>query len=154
MGPVATVRHSLTFAGRARRSELLTYLLASVLVSLPVSFVSGLVLPYEQHLLATNVLALLLALPIPALLARRIHDAGWSGRWTLLALPGFALWLARAGVSALWGIDARLNFDRWTGLVDWLVILANIACVILVLLPGSAGTNRFGESPHEAGPAD
>lgn len=146
----ATLRRTFRPGGRATRSEVLSYLLATLLVSVPVSFVSRLAMPYEAHLLLTNALAVVLALPMPALLARRLHDQGRSGWWALLALPAFAVWLIRTVVSAKWGIDARLAFDSWTWLLDWLVILTNIGCVIMVLQPGSKGPSRYGPDPRES----
>lgn len=151
-GPRQTIRRTFTFAGRSGRSELIAYLFATLLVSVPVSFVTGLVLEHDAHVLAGNGLTVLLALPVPALLVRRFHDSGRSGAWVWLAVFGFAVWLLRTMISALWGLDARLGFDAWTWLLDWVVIVANLASVMLALLPGSVGTNRYGSDPRE-GPA-
>ena len=147
--PFQTIRRSLTFAGRSGRSELITYLFATLLVSVPVSFVTGLVLEHNAHMLAGNGLTVLLALPVPALLVRRFHDSGRSGAWVWLAVFGFSVWLLRTVISALWGLDARLTFDAWTWLIDWAVIIANLASVMLALLPGSVGTNRYGPDPRD-----
>ncbi|WP_374530091.1 DUF805 domain-containing protein [Novosphingobium sp.] len=145
---LATAKRTAMFAGRATRSEVITYALATLLVSVPASFLTGLVLPYERHLLVQNVLTLLLAIPVPAVLVRRFHDSGRSGSWVWLAVAVFAIWAARTIVSATGGVDARLQLDRATGLIDWLVILANLVSVILVLLPGTPGPNRFGDDPR------
>ena len=77
--PLLAVRRTLAFAGRSSRSELIAYLFASLLVSVPVSFVTGLLLPHDQHRLIMNGLTVLLAVPLPALLVRRLHDSGRSG---------------------------------------------------------------------------
>ncbi len=144
-----TVRLSFTFPGRATRTEFATYILATLLISVPVSVVTGLVLPYDRHLLVGNVLAVLLGIPVPALLARRIHDQGRDGRLAWLALPGIALWLARTAISGALGLDARMRFDQAISLVDWLVVLSNIALTLLVILPGTAGENRYGADPRQ-----
>ena len=45
-------------------------------------------------------------------------------------------------------MNARLGFDAWTWLIDWTVIVANLATVMLALLPGTVGPNRFGTDPR------
>ncbi|MFM5894575.1 MAG: DUF805 domain-containing protein [Novosphingobium sp.] len=147
-GPLDTIRRSFTFAGRSGHGELITYLFATLLVSVPVSFVTGLTLEREIHVLIGNALTVLLAVPVPALLVRRYHDSGRSGTWVWLAVFGFAIWLLRATISAFWGLGARLGFDSWTWLIVWLVILANLGSVMLALLPGSVGPNRYGADPR------
>ncbi len=148
MRPLLAVRRSFAFVGRSTRSELIAYLFASLLVSVPVSFVTGLALLHDQHLLIMNGLTVLLALPLPALLVRRLHDSGRSGAWVWLAVLVFAVWLARTVISFVLGMGARLSFDSWTWLIDWVVILANLTSVLLALLPGTNGPNRFGEDPR------
>ncbi len=147
-GPRHTIQRTFAFAGRSGRSELIAYLFAALLVSVPVSFVTGLVLEHDAHMLAGNGLTVLLALSVPALLVRRFHDSGRSGAWVWLAVFGFAVWLLRTVISALWGLDARLGFDGWTWLLDWAVIVANLASVMLALLPGTVGPNRYGPDPR------
>ncbi len=150
MRPLLAVRRSFEFAGRSSRSELIAYLFASLLVSVPVSFVTGLVLLHNPHWMTMNALTVLLALPVPALLVRRLHDSGRSGAWVWLAVLVFAVWLTRTVISFRLGLDARRSFDSWTWLVDWLVIVANLATVLLALLPGTKGLNRFGADPRQA----
>ena len=147
-GPWRAVRRSLVFTGRSTRSELIGYLFAGLLVSVPISFVTGLTLDHDAHMLIGNAVTVLLALPLPALLIRRFHDSGRTGAWVWLAVLSFAIWLARAAISAAWGMSARLSFDAWTWLLDWAVIMANLASVMLTLLPGTTGTNRFGGDPR------
>ena len=146
--PLLAVRRSFDFAGRSSRSELIAYLFASLLVSVPLSFITGLLLVHDRHLLIMNALTVLLALPLPALLVRRLHDSGRSGAWVWLAVLVFAVWLARTVISYTLGMGARLSFDSGTWLLDWLVILANLTSVLLALLPGTKGPNRFGEDPR------
>ena len=147
-GPWQAIRRSFTLGGRATRSELINYLFASLLVSVPLSFVTGLALTHEAHMLVGNAATVLLALPLPALLVRRLHDSGRSGAWVWLAVLSFSIWLARTAISAAWGMGARLSFDGWTWLIDWAVIMANLASVFLALLPGSTGPNRYGADPR------
>jgi uncharacterized membrane protein YhaH (DUF805 family) len=147
-GPWQVFRRSFALTGRATRSELISYLFASLLLSVPLSFVTGLALTHVAHMLAGNAVTLLLALPVPALLVRRFHDSGRSGAWVWLAVLGFTIWLARTAISATWGMDARLSFDSWTWVIDWAVIMSNLASVLLALLPGTKGPNRYGTDPR------
>lgn len=150
-GPLDTIRRSFTFAGRSDLGELITYLFATLLLSVPVSFITGLTLEREIHVLVGNALTVLLAVPVPALLVRRFHDSGRSGAWVWLAIFGFSIWLMRTAISSIWGLSARLGFDAWTSLIDWLVIVANLGTVLLALLPGTVGPNRFGADPRGRG---
>ena len=135
-------------AGRSTRSELIGYLFACLMITVPLSFVTGLALTHDAHMLTGNAVTVLLAVPLPALLVRRYHDSGRGGAWVWLAVLGFAIWLARAVISTTLGMNARLGFDAWTWLIDWAVIVANLATVMLALLPGTVGPNRFGTDPR------
>lgn len=143
-----TVRDSFTFSGRATRTEVASYLLAAVLLSVGVSFATGLALPYETHNLIGNALAALLAIPVPALLVRRLHDQDRTGRWVWLAVFAFGVWAVRTIVSQLLGYDARIQLDTWIWPLDWLVIFTNIAIILAIVLPGTPGPNRYGPDPR------
>ncbi len=147
-GSWRTVRRSFAVSGRSTRSELVSYLFGTLLISVPLSFVTGLTLTHDAHMLTGNTATLLLAIPLPALLMRRLHDSGRSGAWAWLAVLSFSIWLARTVISAAWGMNARLTFDGWTWLIDWAVIMANLASVFLAMLPGSTGANRYGADPR------
>jgi uncharacterized membrane protein YhaH (DUF805 family) len=99
--------------------------------------------------LANNGLLLLLAIPVPALLVRRLHDQDRPGKLAWLALPGAILWLVRKGLALTEGTSARIAFDQVVWLADWLVIFANLALLILIVLPGTAGPNRYGRDPRQ-----
>jgi uncharacterized membrane protein YhaH (DUF805 family) len=143
-----TFREALRFNGRSTRTELLSYLLAALLVSIPISIVTGLTLPFETHQLIDTAMALLIALPVPALLARRCHDSGRDGRWVWLAVIGFAAWAARTAIAQFAGIETRIAIDRHIWPIDWLIVLANLAIIAIALLPGTPGPNRFGPDPR------
>ena len=115
---------------------------------LAVSFVTALVADYPVRALVSNGLTVILAIPIPALLVRRLHDQGRNGWAVWLALPGFIVWLVRTGIALSQGMQARIELDRMTWILDWVVILANLALVLLLALPGTTGPNRFGPDPR------
>lgn len=143
-----TAALSFTLAGRAGRTELASYILAAVFMTLLVSFAAALLFEYEVRHLVRNALAIILAVPVPALLVRRLHDQDRTGALVWLAAPAVGLWAVRTVISATSGIDGRIAFDRWTWPLDWFVILANLALVILLIMPGSPGANRFGPDPR------
>lgn len=144
-----TARLSFTLSGRASRTELASYGLAALFVTLAVSFVTALFAPYPVRATVSDALTVILAIPIPALLVRRLHDQGRSGRLVWLAIFGFAVWLVRSVVANLLGTDSRIAFDEVTWMLDWAVILANLGAVIFAILPGMPGPNRFGPDPRQ-----
>jgi len=142
---------ALTFAlqGRATRTELASYILSAVLITLAVSFATALFAPYPVRALVSDGLTVLLAIPVPALLVRRLHDQDRTGKLVWLAVFSFAVWLVRVIVSYTTAMDIRIGLDRMIWPIDWLVILANLGAVILAFLPGTAGPNRFGPDPRQ-----
>lgn len=144
-----TIALSFTLQGRATRIELASYILSAVLITLAVSFASALFAPYEVRALVSDGLTVLLAIPVPALLVRRLHDQGRTGKLVWLAVFSFTVWLVRMIVSYTTAMDIRIGLDRMIWPIDWLVILANLGAVILAILPGTAGPNRFGPDPRQ-----
>lgn len=141
---------SLSFAGRSSRAELaVTFIAAMIFVPLgSLALMLARVPTGSWSILALNLISMV---PFPALLARRLHDHDRSGWLILPALFGFSLWLARAVVSAVQGVDARIALDRWIWPLDWLAIAANIAMIALLVLPGTREDNRFGPNPRNSG---
>ncbi len=143
------LRGTFRFSGRARRTDLAVYAVTALwLVPLLLSLgelIAGQDLPREADL----GLGAVLALPFASLFVRRCHDGGRSGRWVWLLLPGLLLPLVRGIIGLNGGIGANLQLDRLIWPLDWLAIATNLGAVALCLIPGSAGTNRFGEDPRE-----
>lgn len=144
-----TIALTFTLQGRATRTELASYILSAVLITLAVSFAAALLTEYQTRALVSDVLTVLLAFPVPALLVRRLHDQGRTGKLAWLAVFSFAVWLVRMIVSYTTAMDVRIGLDRMTWPVDWLVILANLGAVIFAILPGTPGPNRFGPDPRQ-----
>jgi uncharacterized membrane protein YhaH (DUF805 family) len=144
-----TVALTFTLRGRANRTELASYILSAVFVTLAVSFAAALFTPYPVRAMVSDGLTVLLAIPVPALLVRRLHDQDRSGHLVWLAVFAFGVWLIRTVIANTLGTDARIGFDRMTWLLDWAVIFANLGAVILAILPGTSGPNRFGPDPRQ-----
>jgi uncharacterized membrane protein YhaH (DUF805 family) len=140
--------HSFKFSGRSTRTELVVYYLASILVMLVWELIGGLILDLDQARIADQVFGLALLLPIPALLFRRFHDQDRTGQWLWLSALVFVLWAARKVVVWQSGIDARIALDKTIWPLDWLATFANIVTLLLIVLPGTDGPNRFGPDPR------
>ena len=146
---IRVLRGTLTYHGRARRTDLAIYAVAALwLVPFALSL-GELVAGRDLPRLAELALGAVLAVPFCALFVRRCHDSGRSGRWAWLLLPGLLLPLLRSAVGLTQGISGSLMLDRFIWPLDWLSIATNLASVVLCLLPGTAGPNRFGEDPRE-----
>ena len=143
-----TYARAFAFPGRSTRSEVLSYALAAVMVQVALSLVFIFALDFEPRMLARKALAVLIAVPVPALIARRCHDSGRSGAWAGLAVLPFVLWLLRSILARTAGIEARIRFDSFAWPLDVLATLASLGILILIALPGSAGPNRFGPDPR------
>lgn len=145
-----TAALALTFTGRATRTEVAVYAISAAMVLLAVSFITALFATFEVRNLVSNGLTLMLAIPVPALLVRRLHDQDRSGTLAWLAAIGLAVWVVRTGIALTLGTEARIGFDRMIWAIDWLVILANLSLTLLLILPGTRGPNRFGPDPRKS----
>jgi uncharacterized membrane protein YhaH (DUF805 family) len=144
-----TIENTLTFEGRTTRTEVANYGFVALLATVMVALVAGYFAAFDLRNLLGNILACVIAIPVPAMLIRRYHDQDRTGRWVWLAVIVFAVWAVRAAVSQMLGLDARLALDAWIWPLDWLITLANIATILLIVLPGTKGVNRFGPDPRE-----
>lgn len=91
---------------------------------------------------------LLVTIPFPALLVRRLHDLGLHGWWVLPSVGIYGLWLLRSVVAGLQGIEARIALDQQIWPLDWAAIAVKVSTIVLLCLPGARGTNRFGPDPR------
>ncbi len=143
-----TVRDSLRFDGRAPISELIHYVLCVMFFHLAIGLLLMLGLSYPTFAVAQDLLQVLYFIPVPALLARRLHDQGRSGNLLWIAVPGVALWIARKAIAFLQPALAIAEFDRWTWPLDLGAGFASLALIIVLLLPGTVGPNRFAPDPR------
>lgn len=148
------LRGSFSYTGRARRTDLAIYAVTALwLVPLALSL-GELAADRDMPRAVELGLGVVLAIPFIALFVRRCHDSGRSGGWAWLLLPGLAMPLLRGVVGLQSGIAGTLMLDRFVWPLDWLAIATNLAAVVLCLVPGTAGPNRFGEAPREPVSAD
>lgn len=144
------IKQTLRLSGRARRSELAAYLVFQVLLGGVLTFLAGFWLDRLTLDAFGLACSLLLALPLPALLSRRLHDIGFGGGWSAVFVL-LALYNAALSLTALTrGAEARVAAERVMWPLDWLSIALALAGLALVLAPGSKGPNRFGPDPRDA----
>lgn len=143
-----TIRSSLDRSGRSDVAELTHYVFCAVLFHLAVGLVLMLALEAPTQAIARDVLLVAFFIPVPALMIRRLHDQERSAAWVWLAVPGMALWLARKVLALVPDTAMPFGIDQIAWPLDWLGGLANLVLIVLLLLPGTKGPNRFGPDPR------
>lgn len=145
-----TLRNSLRFSARSSLAELLNYGLCVVLIHLVVGAVLMLAVSYPVLATVQDMLQAIYFIPLPALLARRLHDQDRSAILLALALPGIALWLVRKALVVAQSDTARTLLDSYAWPVDLAAGLASLVLIIALVLPGTGGPNRFGPDPRQS----
>jgi len=164
------------FKGRASRSE---YWLFAVLQGLWYGLLVGLTFgamgagePAQATpgvLIAFGVIMVsLAALVVPnyAVLVRRLHDSGRGAIWLCLILPGLLSLVMTFGtiVTAIGAVGAGASREAFVGMVltglgaAGVLSMIGMVCqgilLILTLLPGTHGENRFGGDPRDPSSGD
>lgn len=141
-----TLTHVTDFSGRARRTEVIYYWIASILIGVVLNFTATTFASFETSLIVGEVLRLVVVIPMFALFVRRVHDQDRSGWWgallpvsLLLSLP-LMLTEIRGDVPAV--IEAR------TSPLTVVSGVLGLAVFVLCLLPGTEGPNRYGPDPR------
>ena len=124
-----------SFKGRASRSEFWWFCLFTLLIQIAVAIV-GKIMPALASIISA-VLGLWLLLPTVGISTRRLHDRNFSGWWQVLPLA--AVLPAIAG--AVLGADALLV------LAGSAAALASLGLLVVYVLKGTTGPNRFGPDP-------
>lgn len=147
---------TLVFSGRADRAELAAFLIYAVALDFVLNLAARLALEDEAEGWARFAVDTVLFLPVFALLARRLHDIGRSGWWSLFAV---AVMVRTAALKAL-GLAGLADTRDWIEStfepLNWILVPGFLALVIAAaFLPGTKAANRFGEgSQNETAGAD
>ncbi|MHA3794640.1 DUF805 domain-containing protein [Sphingomonas sp. YL-JM2C] len=145
-----TIRLSFDGSGRSRRTEVVYWYIATALVGTTFTFAATTALPWKAGLVVGDLLQAILFIPGFALFARRLHDQDRSGWWALLLLLPIALSLPdHIRMLALEPAD-WLAAERQPDATIWAAMLAGLIILVLLLLPGTVGPNRFGDDPRQA----
>jgi uncharacterized membrane protein YhaH (DUF805 family) len=136
------------FSGRAPRAEYWWYTLALVVIYLVVSILEslvgldGLLGPYG---LLTLLVLLATLVPGIAVTARRLHDTGRSGWWMLIAVVPYFFVGVMAGAALAGGSMGAL---AGAGLLSLVALAGAVVLLVFLVLPGTAGDNRYGPNPY------
>jgi uncharacterized membrane protein YhaH (DUF805 family) len=135
---LAPFTRMLDFGGRSTRTELLCYFILAWLVSAIVGYVLMVAGVAEAGLPVTAiaVVKLLLLLPYPALVTRRLHDQGRPG-WLAI------LFFAPTAASWIFGGAATGN-----SVIDLPLALLGLVMFLALFLPQQDGPNAYGPDPR------
>ncbi|MCJ2186170.1 DUF805 domain-containing protein [Novosphingobium beihaiensis] len=144
------IKRSFTAAGRARRTEIIIYIVGSQLLFSILAGLGGLFLADDALGWVRFATSYLPIIPLFALSARRLHDFGQSGKWTALLGLVVARNLGLDLALRLGGWEARAMIESPLSYVDWLFFLPFAWLYITLLIaPGSKSANRYGPDPRE-----
>jgi uncharacterized membrane protein YhaH (DUF805 family) len=141
-----TVTGVTDFSGRSRRTEVAYYWIASTLISAVASFTISTIGSFETSWRFGNAFWLMLMMPLFALFVRRLHDQNRSGWWGLL-LPLSLMLRIPTLVAELRG-DVAGSIAQKTTPTGIATELCALAILVLCLMPGTDGANRYGGDPR------
>jgi uncharacterized membrane protein YhaH (DUF805 family) len=143
------LRLALTFGGRSRRTEYAVYMI-----------VGGWIAALASLLLAAEpfgfgqarwLTTCLFMLPVPALMARRLHDTGRSGWWAAPVLGVAGLSLALPAFSGSYSPNLADNLEPLRPLlgigVDVLAFATVLGALVMTVIPPRE-PNAFGSDPR------
>jgi uncharacterized membrane protein YhaH (DUF805 family) len=148
------VKSYAQFRGRAPRAEYWWFYLGTVIV--------GIVLGLIDRMFGTkgalaDLANLALLLPWISVTVRRLHDTDRSGGWLLAFVGAFVLIIVMAAISGMAALGGALGASAgpptaaaFTGLIVavLLVLGASVTFLVLMVLPGTEGPNRYGPDPY------
>ena len=150
---VEPFRRCFDYSGRSRRMEYWSFaLLTLVLMALAALIENRLGLSRvdaagnRQGGLLMAIAFFLLAIPGLAVSVRRLHDSGRVGWWTALPAAPILFW----AVALVGGFNSLALFR----VVTVTILLAPLALLALMCIPGTRGPNRFGADPKGQDVAD
>lgn len=144
------IRRTFTTSGRARRTEVILYVVASQLLCAVLAGLAGFFLPDTAATWLRFAATTLAIVPLFALSVRRLHDCGLSGKWTVLLVLVVARSIGLELASLLGGWETRAMIEAPLSYVDWLLFLPFAWLYIaLLIVPGSKGPNRYGPDPRK-----
>jgi uncharacterized membrane protein YhaH (DUF805 family) len=148
---IDVVRRSGDYRGRARRTDLLAYWVVTLLGTVVLWLLVGLVgilapgVPGGERV-PLSIYQTIVCIPLVALWVRRLHDQGRTGLWLLLALPAIAVGIVRQYGLATWDFD--LIFAPSFRAAELGAFLLGLPPIVLLFLDGEEGPNRYGPNPR------
>ena len=142
------VARSFDFTGRATRTELAAYYIASTVLLVVVAAVVPADLALGPRGLMEMAIGLALLVPLPAAIVRRLHDRDTPGYGALI----FVAWTIAAKYSAWrdYSNGPHEGFDPFEAypVIGWVLAAALLVLLVVLLQPGTVGPNRFGPDPR------
>jgi uncharacterized membrane protein YhaH (DUF805 family) len=142
------LRHYADFSGRARPKEYWMFVLFNFIFDIVAVIIDRLVTEFSDKRMVFTVCqsmyTMAIFLPALAVTVRRLHDTGRNGWYTLLVFVPVllvSLTLALTGTKGSTGNELLIIFSSLTFIagVVWLLVL--------ILLTGQQGDNRYGSDP-------
>jgi len=132
------VQRAAVFSGRSTRTEVIAYWAFALISELVISLIALVIwnVASWNSMRFYTALAIVFAIPEPALFVRRLHDQGRSGWWAVVGIPFAAF---------SWFGGPRADRPLWEHLI---VAFLSITILVFLLWPGVAETNRFGPDPR------
>lgn len=128
-------KYFFVMRGRASRSEFWWFMLFIGLVNLVAGLIVA-VLPVEAGSIFSLIISLLLLPPNLSVTVRRFHDRNLRGWWILVPMAPLFFWILSGGFSAAPNM-----------LFSLLSLILCLAYLLILCLPGTPGSNRFGDVP-------
>lgn len=144
---VTAVVGTFDLSGRARRTDLLGYLIISGIVGFFANFLLHFSLSFKASIIAGVLIQTAFYIPLPALFVRRLHDQARSGWFGLLILPAIVMQIYQ-GVAFATGTLPEGFFNPLNP-ARLAVSVFSLLCMVFGLWPGSTGENRFGPDPRQ-----
>lgn len=153
---VKCIRNYVNFEGRARRSEYWYFCLFSILFLLVALLLDYLLFGTGRRVLY-SLLVLFLFLPQTAVMIRRLHDIGRSGKIVLWYYLLFFLWIVAllvTGTSSFFGMMSGASTDAAP--VGFLAVMSlgglayfvwGIFFLVWFCTAGTPGDNKYGPDP-------
>lgn len=138
------IRNPFDFLGRSSRTELLLYYIVTGLIGGVVPAMT----PLAWRASVAFIYYCVVIVPMPALMARRVHDMGKPGWW---AAPGWLIVLVTAyGMwrSSLLGPYQNFSIFDGTGTAGFIVGAITICYLGMLALAPPLGDNCYGADPR------
>ncbi|MEO7410960.1 MAG: DUF805 domain-containing protein [Sphingomicrobium sp.] len=137
------------FSGRSGRAEFWWFTLVTTAAGLFLDFIDR-AMGSEYGLLGV-IFTLGLFIPSLSVSVRRLHDIGISGWWMLAVIAPAMFFGMMSSFAALEtefnGGSAASPSLLWISLL----VIACLAMVVVLVLPGTKGQNKYGEDPYAGG---
>lgn len=131
------------FSGRAPRAEYWWFYFATTIIQVAIGVLDELLRTSDK---LSTLYSLVIFVPWLAVTVRRLHDTDRSWRWLLLPLATFVALLA--------AVIVGFNFETAQKIPVSIIVTGSLAAgafiviLVLMILPGTHGPNRYGLDPY------